>query len=71
MGVGHDLVIGKAAELVADHFKIVLKAGCAKCGDAFAFLHQDAQTGAGGFGIALLGQGLNGGIHHHALVLLA
>ena len=53
MGIGRDLFIGKAAELIADHFQLVIQTAGAKGGAAVVFAHQRNQLGAGGRGVAL------------------
>ncbi len=59
MGVGHDPVVGEAAELVADHLVVLAEPGGAEAGDALALQHQRDETGAGGVGVAMRDQRLD------------
>ena len=71
MGVGDHLIDSIAAELLADHLQLFIKARCAHRDLGGAFAHQFDQTGAGGLGVALRRQAHDLCGHQPALVFLA
>jgi hypothetical protein len=57
MGKGRDFGIGKAAELIADHFQFFIQTRGPECRTALVVLHQRHKPHAGGIGIAMRHQG--------------
>ena len=69
MGIGFDLLNRVAAELVADHLKLFIKAADAEGHIGAAFLHEFNQAAARGLRVAAAGQSGERRIVKRGLVL--
>jgi len=69
MGMGGDLFICKAAELVADHLQFLVQTRGAEGGAACVVGHQFHKAHPGGLAVALGAEPLHRRVHHPALVM--